>query len=331
MKLIGNYAYAVARLHSIENKMPDLDAFFRMAGSGSIGDALRQLSDFGYIFNSEEMTDSDDMLKTGMIKTIDLLKGLIEEHGYLRILLSKEDYHNLKVLSKAEALGVEHPDLLTEGGGFSSEELTELFKDRALDKMSPIMKKAAENALETMSKTGDPQLMDVIYDRAYFEEAGQNAALLGNRFISGYLTLIIDLTNIRSYIRVRKASLGTGFLRKVIIPAGRIGPVVYEKSMEGHDDELIGATRYSDIENIVLTGLGCLSGEAAFSEFEKTIDDLVIDYIKPCRYSAFGIEPVISHLIAKEMEIKNIRIILSGIANGLDEDIIKERLRKTYA
>jgi V/A-type H+/Na+-transporting ATPase subunit C len=331
LKLIGNYAYAVARLHSIENKMPDMDAFLRLTESGSTEDAIKQLADFGYIFNSEEMSDYDDMLQSEMIKTIDLLKRLVEEHEYFKILLSKDDYHNLKVLSKSEALETDHSSLLSNGGVFSREEISVMYKDRDLDKMSAIMKNAVYNVMETMSRTGDPQLIDIIYDRAYFEEAVKTAKELNILFISGYIILTIDLLNIRSYIRIKKASLGIDFLRKVIIPGGSIQIQVYEKSIEGHDDEIIGAARYSDIESVVLSGIGCLGGEAAFSEFEKAIDDRMIEYIKPYRYSALGIEPIISHLIAKELEIKNIRILLSGISNGLEEDIIKERLRKTYA
>ena len=40
--------------------------------------------------------------------------------------------------------------------------------------------------------------------------------------------------------------------------------------------------------------------------------------------------PVIAWSIAREMEIKTVRIILTGKANGLTDEAIRERMRETY-
>lgn len=45
---------------------------------------------------------------------------------------------------------------------------------------------------------------------------------------------------------------------------------------------------------------------------------------------AFGIEPLIAYLIAKEHEVKLIRIIMIGKINQLSMDLISERLREPY-
>ncbi|HEX30202.1 TPA: V-type ATP synthase subunit C, partial [Candidatus Poribacteria bacterium] len=54
------------------------------------------------------------------------------------------------------------------------------------------------------------------------------------------------------------------------------------------------------------------------------------DYIRPAKYVAFGIEPLIAYLIAKEHEVKLIRIIMIGKINQLSMDSISERLREPY-
>jgi V/A-type H+-transporting ATPase subunit C len=44
-----------------------------------------------------------------------------------------------------------------------------------------------------------------------------------------------------------------------------------------------------------------------------------------------GIEPVIAYLFFKDTEIKNARLILTGKANKISQETIKERLRLGYA
>lgn len=44
----------------------------------------------------------------------------------------------------------------------------------------------------------------------------------------------------------------------------------------------------------------------------------------------YGIEPVITYIIAKEYEIKAIRLIMTGKINKIDTTVIKERMRDIY-
>jgi V/A-type H+-transporting ATPase subunit C len=43
-----------------------------------------------------------------------------------------------------------------------------------------------------------------------------------------------------------------------------------------------------------------------------------------------GVEPFIAYLFAKETEIRNVRIIMTGKINRLNDDLIRERLRLGY-
>ena len=41
-------------------------------------------------------------------------------------------------------------------------------------------------------------------------------------------------------------------------------------------------------------------------------------------------EPIVAYIYAKQTEIKNIRIILTGKLNNINSKTIKERLRESY-
>ena len=53
--------------------------------------------------------------------------------------------------------------------------------------------------------------------------------------------------------------------------------------------------------------------------------------MKESKYISFGIEPLIGYLAAKESEIMTVRIIMAGKLAGIPAELIKERLRDTYA
>jgi V/A-type H+-transporting ATPase subunit C len=55
-----------------------------------------------------------------------------------------------------------------------------------------------------------------------------------------------------------------------------------------------------------------------------------MDFIKKAKQVSFGVEPLIGYIIAKETEIKIIRIIMVGKLNNIAPNIIRERLRDAY-
>ncbi len=63
---------------------------------------------------------------------------------------------------------------------------------------------------------------------------------------------------------------------------------------------------------------------------EKSFDDLLLEMIKSAKYLSFGIEPVLGFLIAKELEIKNLRQILIGKLRHVPSELIQKSVRKTY-
>jgi len=66
------------------------------------------------------------------------------------------------------------------------------------------------------------------------------------------------------------------------------------------------------------------------SGLEKALDDLLMSYIRSARLVTIGVEPLIAWLFAKETEIRNVRMIMTGKINNLPMDMIRERLRETY-
>lgn len=64
--------------------------------------------------------------------------------------------------------------------------------------------------------------------------------------------------------------------------------------------------------------------------FERWCDNRIIEAIKPQKMNPFSAGPLVAYVIARENEIKTVRIILTCKQNGMSDDSIRERIREMY-
>jgi V/A-type H+-transporting ATPase subunit C len=56
----------------------------------------------------------------------------------------------------------------------------------------------------------------------------------------------------------------------------------------------------------------------------------MIETIKPQKYNSFSAGPLIAYVLARENEIKTVRIVLTCKQNGMPDDSIRGRVREMY-
>lgn len=66
------------------------------------------------------------------------------------------------------------------------------------------------------------------------------------------------------------------------------------------------------------------------SAFERWCDNRMIETMRPQKYQAFSVGPLVAYIVARENEIKTVRIILTGKQNQFPEEAIRERIREMY-
>lgn len=115
------------------------------------------------------------------------------------------------------------------------------------------------------------------------------------------------------------------FVRKCVVPCEGISITDLTASVDGGLDSVCG----------YLEGAGYAEAVKAMKQsmsvFECWCDNKIVADIKPEKYNAFYIGPIVAYAIARDMEIKTVKIILSGKLNGFDDEFIKERVRVMYA
>ena len=324
-----DYIFLSTRVKAMERNLLTRERIARMLEAPTNEEAAKVLVDCGYS-EMTEMTGSelDRVLGEQQQAMMADLGGCAPNKYIVDVFKLRYDYHNAKVLVKTEALGTQPDHLLMGGGRYDRQRLAEAYQREEMLAYSDFFRRGVARAREILGSTGDPQQVDFVLDRAYFEELTALAQESGNAFLQGYAALLVDVANLRSCVRASRLDRGTEFLNQVLVPGGTVSV------------RNLASARGEELSNLFRTGrLAAAAAEGAaksaphsgaLTEFERLCDNAVMNYLSDGRRVPFGVEPILGYLYAREAEATTIRIIMAGRMAGLSTETIRERLRDAY-
>ena len=326
------YAFPCAIIRANEKTLLDPAALDRVLESDQIDQAMNVLAEFGYGDGKELASprDFEKVLRAELDRVYSLVFSIVPDKEEIELFLLPNDYHNAKVLLKSEFLGIDAAPLLVDTGTVAAEKLSDAVRERNYIFLSAEMKEGLLEAAEVFSKGRDPQEIDIILDKACYKDMYRRAELTENDFIIGYVRLLIDIMNVNTFIRLREIGRPVEFFKKVFLIGGDIEERVFAASYEEGYQQLADKLAPFGFREVFAQGAVMVQNEGKYTLLEKLCDDMRMKYIRDARYVSFGIEPVCGFLIAKESEIKNLRMILTGMLAGTAKEVTKERLREAY-
>ncbi|MCI6647602.1 MAG: V-type ATPase subunit [Oscillospiraceae bacterium] len=326
----NDYIFLSTRVKAMERGLLTKERIEQMLDAHTTEEAAKVLVDCGYSEMTEITgTELDRILREKQQEIMADLGSSAPNKFVVDVFKLRYDYHNAKVLVKSEALGTEQDDLLMEGGRYDRQRLAEDFRRDEMLAYSDIFRRGINRAREILGSTGDPQQADFILDRAYFEEMTALAKASESDFLKGYVSLCIDVANLRSAVRASRLGKGPDFLSQVLVPGGAVSE---QNLCAARGEELGTLFHTSRLAEAAEEGAAkSAPGSGALTDFERMCDDAVMGYLSDGRRVPFGVEPIVGYLFARESEATIIRIIMTGRMAGLDRSIIRQRLRRTYA
>lgn len=329
-----DYLFSTSRVRAIENNLLDSSRIEKMLDAKNLGDAIKVLLEMGYDDPAEEGADPEDferILALEHKKAYELVLGIVPDPKCFDFLLYQYDYHNIKTILKCEFAGVNPDEMLYRTGSVSPEKMKKDILDRDYPMMGNWnMAAAARDAIEDYAKNKDPQMIDILVDKICYEDISSAAGKLGNKFVSGYVALMIDTINLKTFVRMRQMKKPRDFFKKAVLEGGSLPAALLTLSYEEANDQITEKLSPFGFAGAFSAGCEALSATGKFTVLERLLDNHLLEYAKDAKYVPFGVEPIVGYLLAKENEIKTVRIILSGKKAGLKADFVKERLRNTY-
>ena len=301
----------------------------RMLDAPTFEDAAKLLTDCGYPDMSQmNASDVEACLAQHRDAIFAELGRYSPDSRLVDVFKLKYDYHNAKVIIKAEAMGTDAEHLLSDSGRMKGRKLMELYNEEKRLEMPEKLANAMAEAKSLLARTGNPQLADFVLDKAYFDELKADAEALDSPFLKGYADVLIDAANLKSTVRTLRMGKGQDFLREVLIPGGNVG--VERLSNVTDKDSLSALYAHSALEKAGALGGEALSG-GSMTAFELACDNAVSGYLKGAKLVCYGCEPILAYMANVESEITAIRMILTGRLAGIAPQVIRERLRDLNA
>ena len=324
-----DYLYLSARLRAMENSLLTQARMERMLDAPTAEDAAKVLTECGYQELSRVDVDTvNDMLAKARDQVMRDLAGCAPDSRMVDVFQIKYDYHNAKVLLKSEARGEDPQRLLVDAGRVPGKVLAAAVAESDFGSLTAPLAQAIQAARELLGATKDPQQADFLLDQAYFKEMETLARETGSEFLQGYVRLMVDVANLRSLVRVIRMGKDGDFLKTVLFQGGSMDLRRLIAVAEGSAtvEETYAA---SSLAQAAQLGQAAVSG-GGLTAFEKACDNALMAYLTQAKRVAFGEQPLIAYLAAKDSEFTAVRIIMTGRLAGLSADVIRERLRDAY-
>lgn len=326
----SKFIQSSTRLRVMEKELLKSENFIRASETETLEDALRSLSDTvynKYINKISSPTEYEYILKEELTRFYDELFDISPSKIPIRLITLKYFYHNLKVIIKEDIGKKDLKDLYMNIGDFDLKEYRDaLVKGNKRNKNIELIQRVEE----IYEEKKDPQLIDIYLDNAYFTELLELAEESQVDLFIEYAKNLIDFTNIRTLLRAKKQEKDVEFLRQIIIEGGNVRKETYLDLLNREVSSDTDVFKKLEIYKYIKEALDSFKERGNLSDFEREMDNYFIDLIKDVKYITYGPEVIFANVLAKEMEIKNLRIILVSKLNGLDSEFIREKLRDTY-
>lgn len=316
------YIYAVARIRTKELSLLNKQFMEQLLSYKTYEDCLNTLAEKN--FGSSEHLILEDIIKFERKKTWDLMRELVDDMSAFNTLLYENDFHNLKAAIKQVYRDKDFENIYIENYTVSPKLILDAIREQDFESLPEYMRDCAKEAYQVQIHTGDSQLADVIIDKRALEKIYESAIESKNDLYIKYAELRLAFANINIAIRCARIGKNKDYMKRAMAECKSLDiDRLIEAAIEGEDAicEYLKTTKYEDIVPNI---------RKSSSAVEKYRDDQIMELIKPQKYNSFTISPLAAYVLARENEIKNIRILMSGKKNNLKEESIRERLRELY-
>jgi len=319
------YTFETARVRALEMQMLSPATLLDMANAENFDQAVDLLSATEYALppTSRNFNEMEDILLRQRTAVRELFAELIIDKPIVELFKTRDDYANLRLAVRRtlteKPLGTDY----SSDGNFPLEQFEQVFEEENYALFPDYMAEAAEQAVLAYYQNKDIRQIDYAIDQSQTEYNLKRARQLKSIFLLGLFRIQLDLTNIRTMLRLKytESEQPNVFLKS--------GFIELERFRHGLDigyetlGPLFFVTPYYDI---VQAGANYLTSDKSFLRAEQQCSEFLKGYLMTTIQITAGPQPIIAYLLLKENEIRTVRLILTAKKNNLDKKIILDRL-----
>ncbi|MFG5918781.1 V-type ATPase subunit [Sneathia vaginalis] len=296
-----NYVQTAARVKVKEKKLLNKAKLNRMIDADSALDILKILSETDYSKSMAGVSDNnsfEEILKNESERVYKFATDVAKDcQDCVKVFKLKGIFQNLKLTLKNKIKGE------------SVEEIDEEYLGEY------------DLAMKEYEKNKDVQAAVILLDRLYFERLEKLCKKLDLEILNEYFKLSLNSYNLLTFLRLKNQKRSYKYAKFCIFFDDDLLRIYEQDS-----NYIASLEKYFDDKNM----WSLYQKDQKISVVEKVLENKVVELIRKYKNINYGIEPVITYILAKEYEMKAIRLIMTGKINKIPNEVIKERLREIY-
>ena len=323
------YLAQTAQVRMLEMQMLSGAALLDMANAETFDQAAELLAATEYAIPpaKDRFAELENVLLLRRDTVRTLFAELMLNKSIAKLFRTRDDFANLRLAVRRmlakKPLGTDYSN----DGNIPPEQLKDAFEQENYSILPDYMQQAAECAVLAYYQGRDVRQIDYAIDSFQAEYNLKIAEGLNNIFLLGLFRIQIDLTNIRTMLRLKFTQSQPELeLDKIFLKRGYIAIERLEHGLEvGYESlgPLFFVTPYC---RVVEAGANYLSSNKSFLKLEQQCDEHLTGFLKSTIQIVTGPQPIIAYLLMKENEIRTVRLVLTAKRNHLDTKLLLDRI-----
>ncbi|MEX0930345.1 MAG: V-type ATPase subunit [Candidatus Paceibacterota bacterium] len=321
------YIYAGTRAKTLEHELLTDVQREVLLGARSMDEFFAGLQDtfIAPYLVREGTRDLSRALEDAVYDAKHLLDQIAPEPELLNILWIKYDFYNLKAIIKGGLADLSDEEIkghCFRTSIYDADRLLKAYQSDRLDVVDPRLARGAKEA-RGYKRIAD---IDLVLNLHYLTSARDMAREAGNLFVTNYITLLIDLFNLKAALRTK------AFSHEQVKDMFVDGGTFHRRELEGETtDDILNQFQRVGGPGVWSAGIDEYRETGSFSLIEKTSEDYVSSWLKGQSYEIFSPAPLFAYFTAKKNNVQQIRAIHVSKAAGIPEHDIRATLRNLYS
>lgn len=328
------YGYTVARLRAMENRLLDDSVLQRLLDSEDLDSAMKVLGETPYsswLVELKSNTEFDRVIESELDYVYRELDKFVPDQDLIQLFRLPYDFHNVKVLLKSQILqkqgGERRFDLLTNLGSINTDDLILAVESEDYRLLPYGLHSELPKALMQWDQNHDLLAIEKSLDSLLFSQLKLISEKTGVDAVKKWLKGKIDAENLRNVFRLKRMDLEVSEISTFLHEGGWVS-IDRLLSLLGEPVESWGRVlSFADVGGTLHHVQDISDMSALIVKAEKVLDEYTGSTLSKSIYGAFSPESVLYFLWKKEMESKNLRIILVALANNTNRDSVRGLLR----
>lgn len=322
-----------ARIRTYEAQLLGKNRLERMLFSNSAKEAYSLLQETVYgdfIEENDRVHDFEEVLIAELKRVYETMYQLTPDKTIVDLFALRYDYQNLKVLVKSAYMKKDFSDFLVPIGTVSLQVLQDLVNTRKSELVQQPMVDCVQEVFSYMENYHEIQSLDIIFDNHYMQHLAFIGSNHTDQLIKQMVVRQIDLYNISAVLRSYAMQRKRGFIRAVMAEGGSLPEEKILETLSASLETFVDYVRNSQYQRLIESSYEEWQEKKTLNTFDLRKDNFLTEKLKEQKIVPFGPSAMLGYIYAKEIESKNLRIILVGKINNVSEDVLKDRMRESY-